>query len=157
MRGVRHRRRAQRTNGSGEASRPLLAFPDGPTVGSATCKSCHKDTHKGWKKSPHGTAMSSLKDVDVGRVECVRCHATPTVFGPDSDPTLNGYRVEESVGCESCHGAGAAHAKSPSSDNIVGLGSSCPECVIEAICTSCHTPTWDADWELKKRLESVRH
>lgn len=143
--------------GSGEAARPLLAFPHGPTVGASACKSCHKETHKSWRKSPHSQAMSSLKEMDVERVECVRCHATPTAFGPEADKGLGGYRIDESVGCESCHGAGGAHAKEPTKDNIVGLGSSCPECVIEAICTSCHTPTWDAGWELKKRLEAVRH
>jgi len=146
-----------RAIGSGEASRPLLAFPDGPTVGAKRCQDCHQGSHKAWKKSPHGTAMSSLTANDPERVECVRCHATPTKFGPEADPSLSGYRTDESVGCESCHGAGGAHAEAPTKDNIIGLGGSCPECVIEAVCTSCHTPTWDPGWELKKRLEAVRH
>jgi hypothetical protein len=70
---------------------------------------------------------------------------------------LNEYRMDESVGCEACHGAGGEHVKEPTKDNIVGLGESCPECVIEAICTSCHTPAWDPGWELKTRLNSIRH
>jgi len=143
--------------GNGEAPRPLLAFPEGPTVGQAACKNCHKDSHKQWRKSEHAQAMARLQPSEAERVECIRCHATPTAFGAGSDTTIAGYRTDESVGCESCHGAGGAHAESPTKENIVGLGSSCPECVIEAICTSCHTPKWDPGWELKKRMEAVRH
>jgi thiol-disulfide isomerase/thioredoxin len=143
--------------GNGEAPRPLLAFPEGPTVGQAACKNCHKDSHKQWRKSDHAHAMTRLEPSEAERVECVRCHATPTAFGPGTGTTISSYRTEEAVGCESCHGAGAAHVESPTKENIVGLGSSCPECVIEAVCTSCHTPKWDPGWELKKRLEAVRH
>ena len=65
--------------------------------------------------------------------------------------------MEEGVGCEACHGPGGAHVKEPTKDNIVGLGSSCPECVIEAICTSCHTPKWDASWDLQTRMRALQH
>ncbi len=140
--------------GSGEAERPLLAFPHGPTVGQAACLSCHKKTHKSWKRSPHAKAMTRLSKTERQDVACVRCHATPSSFAAEP-PTQ--FRVEESVGCESCHGAGGAHAEAPTKDNIVGLGDSCPECVIEAVCTSCHTPKWDPDWDLKTRLEDAKH
>ena len=141
----------------GEAPRPLLAFPEGPTLGAKACKSCHSESHKSWKKSPHGRAMATLKGEDKTKLECVRCHATPTSFGSTQPTELSQYRTSESVGCESCHGAGEAHAANPTKDNIVGLGESCPECVIEAVCTSCHTPKWDPDWELQGRLEAARH
>ena len=140
----------------GSAARPLLAFPDGPTAGSATCKSCHKSEHKAMKKGPHAQAMSLLEGEDAAAVACVRCHATATRSGPPPD-TLEGYRLEDGVGCESCHGPGSAHAAAPTADNIVGLGDSCPECVIEAICTSCHTLQWDPGWELKERLKATSH
>ncbi|MEE2828245.1 MAG: hypothetical protein VX498_03570 [Myxococcota bacterium] len=42
-------------------------------------------------------------------------------------------------------------------ENIVGLGATCPECVIEAICTRCHTPEQDPDWELSSRLGALKH
>jgi hypothetical protein len=29
--------------------------------------------------------------------------------------------------------------------------------VIEAVCTSCHTPKWDPEWELESRLEAAKH
>ena len=46
--------------------------------------------------------------------------------------------------------------KAPSASNIVGLGDSCPECVIEEVCTNCHTPTWDPAWHLDTRLGVIR-
>lgn len=140
----------------GEAARPLLAFPEGPTVGAATCKSCHRTEHRKLKRAPHSKAMRRLVGADAENVECVRCHATPAASGPPADD-LSGYRIDEGVGCESCHGPGTDHVAAPTADNIIGLGESCPECVIESICTSCHTPAWDEDWELSSHLERVSH
>ena len=140
----------------GEGERPLLAFPEGETVGSATCKSCHRSEHRQLKREPHSKAMRRLVGADAENTACVRCHATPTASGPPSED-LADYRTDEGVGCESCHGPGSEHSESPDTDNIIGLGESCPECVIEAICTSCHTPTWDEDWELKGHLERIAH
>ncbi len=140
----------------GTAERPLLAFPEGKNLGEGACKSCHAEQHKGHKKSPHRQAMSLLEGDDATRVDCVRCHATPLEAGPE--PTeLSGFRVDEGVGCESCHGPGEAHAAAPTTQNIIGLGESCPECVIEEVCTSCHDKQWDPTWELKKRLGAVKH
>jgi len=141
---------------NGTAEKPLLAFPEGPTVGAAACKSCHKPQHKGLKKAPHARAMRRLVGDDADNVACVRCHATPAASGPPSSD-LSGYRTDEGVGCESCHGPGGEHAEDPRADNIVGLGGSCPECVIEAVCTSCHTPEWDPNWALKERLRAIPH
>ena len=140
----------------GEADRPMLAFPEGPTLGAASCAGCHKEIHRGWKTDPHGAAFTRLSDADRVKVECVRCHATPTASGPP--PTeVSGYRTDEGVGCEACHGPGGAHVAAPSKDNILGLGESCPECVIENLCTSCHNPTWDPQWKLQDRLKSAAH
>ena len=142
----------------GKGGRPLLAFPEGPTVGSAACKSCHEPQHKWARKTDgHSKAMSQLTGADASNVACVACHATPRTMKGGNPTELAGYRLDEGVGCESCHGPGAAHAAAPSSSNIVGLGESCPECVIEAVCTSCHTAEWDPTWELKARLKAVDH
>ena len=125
----------------GSAAKPLLAFPEGPTVGAATCKSCHKKQHKWGEKGPHRAAMARLSQgEDAQRVECVRCHATPKAVGIGAArASAADFRVDEGVGC------------------IVGLGDSCPECVIEAICTSCHDQTWDPKWELKARMAAIPH
>ena len=133
---------------NGTLERPLLAFPEEETVGAAVCESCHSDSHP---DDPHASAMKSLPRKKRKEAECVRCHATGVRSGPASSEVSN-YRRDESVGCESCHGPGGAHAENPQKDNIVGLGESCPVCVIEAVCTSCHTSEWDADWDLERRM-----
>jgi hypothetical protein len=146
----------------GEAERPLLAFPDGPTVGAKACRSCHKPQHKWLTKDPHSSAIDTLGE-DASRSECVRCHATATQYDSSmasmgaAEKSIEDYRVDEGVGCEACHGPGQAHMASPSKSNIVGLGESCPECIIEGICTSCHTPKWDMKWDLDTRLGAIAH
>ncbi|MCB9760104.1 MAG: redoxin domain-containing protein [Alphaproteobacteria bacterium] len=139
----------------GEAERPLLAFPEGANVGAAACQSCHPAEVQAWQGSVHGHAMERLDRKQQKDPDCVRCHATPsrTAMGTRQ---IEDYRVDESVGCESCHGPGERHVASPTPSNILGLGASCPECVIEEVCTSCHTPRWDADWSLEERLGAVK-
>jgi len=143
----------------GTADKPLLAFPEGPTTGTAACKSCHSAVHKTWKKSPHGKAMKTL--IKKGQEEdpaCVSCHATQVSYGPGAPSSaVQHFRTDEAVGCESCHGPGAGHVSEPRKDNIVGLTGSCPECVIEAICTSCHDPEWDPEWNLEVRMKALDH
>ena len=134
---------------NGTLERPLLAFPNEQTVGAAVCSNCHSDSHP---NDPHADAMKTLPRKSRKDVNCVACHATGVRSGPKSNH-LADYRTDESVGCESCHGPGAAHAEHPSQENIVGLGESCPVCVIEAVCTSCHTAEWDPDWDLDRRLK----
>jgi len=144
----------------GTAEKPLLAFPDGPSVGTAECKSCHESAHggrKAWKKSPHGHAMRTLSKADkASEAGCVACHATQRSYGLGAATSaVEDFRVDEGVGCESCHGPAQSHIADPRKDNIIGLGDSCPECVIEAICTGCHNPEWDPEWDLTTRLEAL--
>ena len=139
----------------GEAPKGLLAFQEGKMVGSKTCKTCHTKSYKHWQHSPHAKAMGTL--TRPYEAECVQCHATAKQSGPP--PTdLAGYLVEEGVGCESCHGPGDAHVKAGGgTENIEKLGDDCPVCVIEAVCTRCHTPKWDPQWNLEADLPKASH
>jgi hypothetical protein len=152
---VRDRRRALLR---GDVDQALLAFGDGAWVGAEACTSCHEAVHDAWQQGPHAGAMRTLEEGEAqDDPACVRCHATRTRGGPPSTD-LADYRREEGVGCEACHGPGGAHvAAEGGTGNIVGLGDSCPVCVIEAVCTRCHTPQWDADWNLEAALPRARH
>lgn len=142
---------------NGEVKQHLVAFPEGDTVGSQACQECHPEAYAWWESADHAQAMTTLPEADRTRVDCVRCHATPKKTGLPAE-TIDGYRIDEAVGCESCHGAGADHvAAGGGTDNIQGLGESCPVCVLEALCTSCHTPEWDENWNLDHRLLGVAH
>ena len=141
----------------GEVPRELLAFPAGKNVGSAACQSCHVAQHDWWATSPHARAMRSLRKEGHDDPACVKCHATANRSGP-VEAKLDNYQILDGVGCESCHGPGEAHvAAGGGTDNIEGLGEDCPVCVIEAVCTSCHTKTWDPDWDLDTRLKAIDH
>lgn len=138
----------------GEAEKPLLAFPEGPTVGHQVCKSCHSNEHSRWSSGPHAQSEHRFIGTDSATdPECLTCHRTPEAFGLG---VTSGPSDTPGVQCESCHGPGGAHAEAPSKSNIVGLGDSCPECVIEEVCTNCHTPTWDPEWDLNTRLGVIR-
>ena len=148
---------ARRALYAGEAPRELLAFAKGKNVGSAACLSCHALEHAWWADDPHARGMSSLDKEGSTDPACVRCHATAKASGPPPT-TLAGFDTLGGVGCESCHGPGEAHvAAGGGTDNIEGLGESCPVCVIEAVCTSCHTPKWSPDWDLTERLSQITH
>ncbi|MCB9792865.1 MAG: redoxin family protein [Alphaproteobacteria bacterium] len=141
----------------GEAERPLLAFPEGKNVGVQACASCHGELVEAWRGSPHAEAFEGLKEKHREDVACVACHATPAApRAMGQTPPLEDYRVAEGVGCESCHGPGEQHVAAPTAANILGLGESCPECVIEEVCTSCHTPKWDEGWDLETDLALVK-
>jgi hypothetical protein len=87
---------------------------------------------------------------------CVRCHATAKSIPAPSE--LAGFRLDDGVGCESCHGPGKRHVDAGGAPGTIeGLGDDCPVCVIEAVCTSCHTKAWDPDWDLKTDLPRAGH
>ena len=70
---------------------------------------------------------------------------------------LDAYLTDEGVGCEACHGPGEAHVEAGGgTDNIEKLGDDCPVCVIEAVCTRCHTQKWDPDWDLERDLARIK-
>jgi peroxiredoxin len=156
---------ARRALLDGTAPKELLAFPDGKQLGAEACKDCHEAEYTWWKDSPHAAAMGSLsleKSLSANPeapkdVACVQCHATATQSGVPP-ATLEGYHTDQGVGCESCHGPGEAHvAAEGGTDNIEGLGDDCPVCVLEAVCTRCHTKEWDPLWTLDERLPKVKH
>ena len=139
----------------GKAPRPLTAFPEGKNLGNAACVECHKSESKAFRKDPHAQAMRTLQERKSAKdVACVTCHAVPKVDTPTSADDFHAG----GVGCESCHGPGEQHvAEGGGTENIVGLGESCPVCVVEAICTRCHTPEQDPDWDLDTALSKIKH
>lgn len=142
----------------GTAPRALIAFPDGPTSGAKACATCHPAETAQWAASPHAAGMKKLNPHEATDAACVRCHATPTALPSAADAPLTAFRVDEGVGCEACHGPGEAHiAAKGAPGTIEGLGDDCPVCVIEAMCTSCHTKKWDPTWRLEAKLPKVGH
>lgn len=149
---------------NGEKPRALLAFPEGVSGEAAQCVACHAEAVKSWQADPHAKALATLdhkKQPKGSRqdVACVRCHATPKVTAAIAPTTLDGYLESEGgVSCASCHGPAEQHlATGGAPGTIQGLGEECPVCVIEALCTACHTPAWDKGWDLDRKLPFAGH
>lgn len=123
--------------------------PDGGTyAGSATCRSCHGKEHAVWEQSRHAHALTTLaKEKEDRDPECVPCHVVGGdrqggFLRADSTPHL------QHVGCESCHGPGAAHVQDPKS-RLSGSALSA--------CLACHIPQHSPKFEFEKYWQKIRH
>jgi hypothetical protein len=134
-------------------------------VGVSKCaKLCHKSKKQGnqlglWKERKHSKAYETLltdeakavgKKVGVDAPEksdkCLKCHATG--HGVPAEFLKSGFKIEDGVQCESCHGPGEDYMdkkimkdrkKAESLGLVVGD---------EKTCLGCHndtSPTWKAD------------
>jgi hypothetical protein len=107
---------------SGLGIRPLanpLQQTNGNYVGSEACKSCHEESYRVWKKSPHSRAFATLKNAVPPRnfdPECISCHTVgwnPSEFFPYESGYLSEKETPKliNVGCEDCHGPGQNHCR----------------------------------------------
>lgn len=92
-------------------------YPEATFVGSAKCKSCHKEAYKIWEKTPHAQAYKTLVESKHPSLrqydgECIVCHVVGFALqGGFTDERRTPHL--ENVGCESCHGPGSLHVASP--------------------------------------------
>lgn len=122
---------------------------DDAFAGNKRCGVCHGEAQSVWKSSAHSGALKTLAQDGHDRdPDCVGCH----VVGLDS---TKGFRSLKDtphladVGCESCHGAGAAHAKAPFSAPMPKVG--------EASCSPCHTPSHSPTFLFADYWAKVKH
>ena len=144
-------------------------------VGVDACKMCHKKEDKGnqygqWQGSKHANAYATLasdeaKEIASGKgianaqeaPECLKCHVTAA--GVDASLLDKKYKVEDGVGCESCHGAGKAFKNMKimkDRDASVAAGLIIPN---EATCTACHneeSPTYK-EFDYAARSAEIVH
>lgn len=96
-------------------------------VGSAKCGSCHPRELAAWQATRHALTRDRFPGKPESR--CLACHATGEAPA--------GAAIAVEVGCEACHGAGAAYAtedlmRNPTAAAALGLTSD------RAVCKSCH-------------------
>ncbi len=100
-------------SGGGLATNPGGAVANAKYVGSATCVTCHGETHQSWENTKHAQAFTDLKNAGQAKnAYCLGCHTVgykkPTGFVDEATtPNLEG------VQCESCHGPGSEHRGDP--------------------------------------------
>jgi peroxiredoxin len=135
-------------------------------VGSEACKSCHGAEFATWEGSPHAHSLASLDDRGkTNDASCLSCHTTafglPGGFPVQASPNPAGHPDLARVGCESCHGPGAAHVPKNAKKigSIISLGDKCDSCVILQICGGCHDDANDPGFafEVLDKIEHQRH
>ncbi len=96
-------------------------------IGVKKCKMCHSSSAKGnqygiWAESAHAKAFERLASPEAKELavkagvsgnpqeaaQCVKCHIT--AYGEDASLLDSGFKKEDGVQCESCHGAGSDYA-----------------------------------------------
>ncbi len=145
-------------------------------VGVKSCRTCHKAAERGnqyskWKKGPHAKAYDTLATDKAKELaakagvtgdpqkepKCLKCHVTgygkpPTAFGRK-------YKMEDGVGCESCHGAGSDFKKKSIMRDLAkakAMGLIEPD---EKLCKTCHndeSPTFKP-FNYKEAAEKIAH
>jgi len=127
----------------------LPRLPSDPFVGSAACGKCHAGAEKVWQHSGHFHAYETLEKQGQARdPDCVTCH----VVGVDR---VGGFQSRlltpqlSSVGCESCHGAGAGHSASPKTIHF--------KKVVNATCVSCHSAEQSPGFDFVKYWQKIAH
>lgn len=91
------------------------AAADGPYVGSKQCASCHQEQYDTFQKyskkarSRQSVSLMAPKLTDEELRGCYACHTTGYGKGGFTDYQSTPQFAD--VGCETCHGPGAAHAE----------------------------------------------
>jgi hypothetical protein len=130
-------------------------------VGVAKCAMCHKSKARGnqvaiWKENRHSKAYETLASDASKKIakemgiedpqkdgKCLKCHVT--AYGVDEKLLGSKYKLEDGVGCESCHGPGGDYMKlsiMKDHEKSVAAGLVVPT---EELCVSCHneeSPTY---------------
>ena len=94
-------------------------------VGANQCKMCHNSAAKGaqfkkWSEASHAKAYTTLASAEAKKIAqekgiadpqksdaCLKCHVTG--HGQPANMLGPKYKIEEGVGCESCHGPGSEY------------------------------------------------
>jgi hypothetical protein len=159
----------------------LVAASDTPAaaehqyVGVDACKMCHKKEEKGnqfgsWEGSKHAQAYATLGSDAAKEVgakmgiadpqqspECLKCHATG--YGADASMFDAKYKIEEGVGCESCHGPGKDYKNIKIMKDVEAAKANGLIIPDEGVCKKCHneqSPTYKA-FNFEERSAEIAH
>lgn len=140
---------AAQTRMAEEESASLQGSGDSPYAGSESCSKCHLSEHQVWQKSRHSQAFAALETKQrVFDAACVGCHSVG--FQKQGFLNIKATPQFANVGCESCHGPGAEHVKTPKAGDY-------PTPAAPAICVSCHDRDNSPDFVFQKYWPLVAH
>lgn len=128
---------------------PPLGPDDIAYVGSAACGGCHQQAYSWWRNHAHGVAYLTLQQRHKEyNLDCVSCHVTGygEPGGSTVTHTLDG--ALRNVGCESCHGPGAAHVSDPEKAPMVRV-------TPESTCIECHNEEHSDLFEYEEYMKTL--
>jgi hypothetical protein len=122
------------------------------------CAPCHKQDKNGavyqvWEKSAHAKAFETLKSKEAEEFakkkglktppsespECLKCHVTG---GGAATNVEAGFKKEDGVTCEACHGAASGykmiHSKPENLEKAKAAGLTIPSKTDAKLCETCH-------------------
>lgn len=145
-------------------------------IGNSKCKTCHKlekygNQHEVWEKSRHARAYETLgtakakesakkHGIDDPRKspECLKCHVT--AYDVPVELKTAGYKMEEGVSCEECHGPGSDYKKikimrnrEEAIKNGLVIGD-------KKTCLKCHVPEGNdfyVEFDFEKFMDKIKH
>ncbi|HZI93946.1 MAG TPA: cytochrome c family protein [Patescibacteria group bacterium] len=144
-------------------------------VGADKCKMCHNSAAKGaqytkWTESKHSKAYATLATDEAKKLgaakgvadpqkapECLKCHVTG--YGSAADKLTDKWRMDEGVGCESCHGPGGDYWKMETMKDQAKATAAGLVMPVEATCVRCHnteSPSYKK-FEFEERKAKIAH
>ena len=127
-----------------------LALQKDEIVGISGCVNCHEKQTTFWKNTRHANAYTTLSQ--QGRsfnLRCLPCHVTAGNVSASSAESellflLSLDTDRQTIGCEVCHGPGDRHLLSRGEEKPIRIPP-------EEICTKCHTPDRDNNFDFPKK------
>ena len=154
------------------------ASADNKYVGAKFCSMCHKMADKGgaylvWEKSAHAHAFATLQTKQADEFakkrgltkpaaespECLKCHVTGGGVAANVEA---GFKKEEGVTCEACHGAASAYKMIHTKGDLAKskeAGLVLPDKADAKFCEKCHnseSPTFKG-FNMKEMWAKIEH
>jgi hypothetical protein len=112
-------------------------------VGSGTCGSCHPDARAVWQQTRHASAYAAIANLPPSIAATSLVYRTVGYGWPSGFVSATNTPWLENVGCENCHGPGAAHVYG--NHNLVQPAAT----IASQVCGGCHdgamNPTY-SEW-----------
>lgn len=157
----------------------LSGLAENKYTGVKMCGACHKAEKNGaafvaWEKSPHAKAFEVLKSKEADEIakkkglkkpasespECLKCHVTG---GGTATNVEAGFKKEEGVTCEACHGAASGykmiHNKPENKEKAVTAGLMVGSKTDAKFCEKCHnaeSPTFKG-FKIEEAWAKIAH
>jgi len=121
-----------------------------PYLGSNQCGACHAAQLASWQQTKHASAYTTLVNGQKQfNQNCLPCHVTGVTLAQGQE-ALSLPAERRGVGCETCHGPGREHSKSPKAFVLTRIPG-------PAVCQSCHSAPHDEAFDYQVKIKQVGH